>query len=134
VSRTSFRKAGWYSSVHRHFSSCYKLLWKSWKCVRLVVDEMAGQRAETQKDLLRVGNENQRSASGWTHGSVDTEDRDVWPQQPACFFVLFFARFLFFYKKFVFVHAWRLSIILLCYVRTHLYLQLFYYGKFVFQS
>lgn len=30
----------------------------------LVVDEVAGQRAEAQKDLLRVWNEKDRSASG----------------------------------------------------------------------
>lgn len=40
------------------------LLWKSWKCVMLVVDEVAGQRAEAQKDLLRVWNEKEMSASG----------------------------------------------------------------------
>lgn len=68
-------------------SSSYMLLWKSWKCVRLVVDEAAGQRAETQKDLLRVGKEKQ-SASGWTPRSVDNED--VWPQQPACFLTEWF--------------------------------------------
>ncbi len=88
-------------------SSRHMLLWKSWKCVMLVVDEVAGQRAEAQKDLLRVWNEKDRSASGWTPRSIANEGWDMFDHNDL--FVLF-AGMLLFCNRLVFVQVWTLFV------------------------
>lgn len=116
-----------YTDTSAHVTFCYE---RAGNVLGLLLMRWQVKRQKPRRISWEWGMRIRGVPQGWTPGTADTEDGHVWPQQPACFFV--FARFLFFYIRLVFVLVWRWNIILLCYLRTHLYLQLFYYVNFVF--